>query len=397
LAQAAPLTNEAILAELNRVRTDPVAYADWLERSRAYYQNTVLSWPGQPRLQTVEGSLALDDALAQLRQMASLPPLVASPGLTQAATDHAQDLIQSRRFTSQGSDGSTPEERVHRYGMPAGVVQELLSQAVPEPAAIVASWVVDDGNPSRSYRQAVLRPDWNYAGLRCQPQGNLALCVTLLATAYTEASGNPDAQPEGESVDPFTQPLTPELLRELAAGVVAETNQVRTDPAGYAAKLAALRPYYEGDLVKIPGQPAIRTVEGVAALDEAIAALNSPPPVSALRVSPGLNQAAADHANDIGPRGGVGHAGTDDSLPGERIQRYGTLPPNQRWGENISYGPPTLAEWHVMQLLIDDNVPDRGHRQAMLRPEYQLTGSACAPHAIFRIVCVVTYASAYEE
>ena len=50
-----------------------------------------------------------------------------------------------------------------------------------------------------------------------------------------------------------------------------------------------------------------------------------------------------------------------------------------------------------MQLLVDDDVRDRGHREAMLRPNYQLTGSACAPHAVFRIVCVITYASEYEE
>ena len=198
--------------------------------------------------------------------------------------------------------------------------------------------------------------------------------------------------------DPFTQPLTPEILTTLAIDIIAETNQVRTDPVGYAAKLEDLRPYYQDRIVKIPGQPAVATEEGVTALDEAIADLKKRTPMSALATSSGLNQSAADHAQDIGSGGGFSHYGRDGSKPMERAQRYGIVPPGEQVGENISYGPPTLAEWHVIQLLVDDNVPSRAHREAMLRTRYQLGGAACAPHTTeFRIVCVVLYASDYEE
>jgi len=202
---------------------------------------------------------------------------------------------------------------------------------------------------------------------------------------------------EGAGGDPFSEPLTTENLEALARQIIVETNLVRRDPVGYAAKLKALRPYYQGRLVRIPGQPIVETVEGVAALDEAIADLERRSPLTALTTVSGLNQAATDHAMDIGPRGATGHIGDDGTVPLERVGRYGTVPPGNRLGENISFGPPTLAEWHVVQLLVDDNVPQRGHRNALLNPRYQFTGTACAPHAAFRIVCVITYASDYRE
>lgn len=49
-----------------------------------------------------------------------------------------------------------------------------------------------------------------------------------------------------------------------------------------------------------------------------------------------LAVAARDHANDIGPKGIVGHSGSDGSTMTDRIERYG------EWmghvGENISFG-----------------------------------------------------------
>lgn len=36
LAQAVPISTDAILAEMNRLRQNPAAYADWLERTRGY-------------------------------------------------------------------------------------------------------------------------------------------------------------------------------------------------------------------------------------------------------------------------------------------------------------------------------------------------------------------------
>ena len=60
---------------------------------------------------------------------------------------------------------------------------------------------------------------------------------------------------------------------ELEEAVLREMNLLRRDPRAYAAKLLALRPSYHGNrILRGPDEPAIATVEGVAALDEAVRA-----------------------------------------------------------------------------------------------------------------------------
>ncbi|MEL7520089.1 MAG: CAP domain-containing protein, partial [Cyanobacteria bacterium J06553_1] len=102
---------------------------------------------------------------------------------------------------------------------------------------------------------------------------------------------------------------------------------------------------------------------------------------------------------DLGAKGMTGYYGSDSSDPFVRMNRYGSWDhaPGSVAGENISYGQAMLAKWHLIQLLVDDNVPSRGHREALLKPNYTRIGAACEAHAEYRIVCVMTYASDYRE
>ncbi|MEB3212156.1 MAG: CAP domain-containing protein [Leptolyngbyaceae bacterium] len=395
LAQHTTFSSEDVWVEINRLRSNPSAYADWLESTRHYYDGTILRWPGMPPIQTFEGRDALERAVDVLRRTQPLPPLELTSGLSQAASDHVQDLSQSGRLSLRGSDGSTTEDRVRRYGNYEGRLLEIVSQGVHDPKAMVAALVVDDGNARRTNQHMLLQPEFRYAGISCIPDRPGVLCVANVASRYQE---NSDVRPvvgssDNETTDPFTEALTPERLATLAAEIVDETNQLRRNPVEYAARMAALYDYYEGNIVRIPGQPAVEVTEGLPALEEAIEALERADSAPMLTSSPVLTQGATDHARDIGPSGNVGHYGSDGSAPIQRVSRYGVFPPNSLIGETISFGPPTLAEWHVFQLLIDDGVPDRSHRKALLNAEYRLAGVACEPHAIFRIVCVSVYAS----
>ena len=180
----------------------------------------------------------------------------------------------------------------------------------------------------------------------------------------------------------------------LALEIHTETNLVRSDPAAYAGHLETLLPSFEGNLLERPGRPLLRTEEGPAAVREAIAALQGRRPVPVLSWSKGLAAAAEDHVQDQGPIGGLEHRGTDGSDPARRAERRG------RWlggiGENIAYGD-NPARQVVIQLLVDDGVPDRGHRNNILDPRWQVEGVACGPHREYRQVCVMDYAVGYEE
>jgi uncharacterized protein YkwD len=189
------------------------------------------------------------------------------------------------------------------------------------------------------------------------------------------------------------RPPEPDWAR-LAREIHSETNLVRRDPVGYATHLEAMLPRFEGSLLERPGRPMLRTEEGPFAVQEAIAVLRARAPVPELRWSDGLAAAAADHVKDQGPIGGLEHYGSDGSDPARRAERRG------RWitamAENIAYGD-NPARQVVIQLLVDDGVPDRGHRNNILNPQWGVEGVACGPHRDYGQICVMDYAVRYVE
>ncbi|MBD1910136.1 MULTISPECIES: CAP domain-containing protein [unclassified Leptolyngbya] len=197
----------------------------------------------------------------------------------------------------------------------------------------------------------------------------------------------------------FTAVSTVNYLSTVEREIVAETNRLRAEPSRYADELENLRSYFDGNLLRLPGLPPIETVEGVAAVDEAIAALRDTAPLPVLTPSPGMSHAARDHVRDLGSLGADGHYGSDGSTPFDRLNRYGSweAAPGSQAGENLSYSPINVARWHVMQWIVDDGVSNRGHRQAILRQNYRYTGISCGEHTVYGTMCSMTYASDFIE
>ena len=183
-------------------------------------------------------------------------------------------------------------------------------------------------------------------------------------------------------------------LTELEAELVREHNTARTDPAAYADLLEERLQYFDGNLLRLPGQIALVTREGRAAVEEAIRFLRRARPLPPLGPSRAMSRAARDHVRDQGPSGQIGHGGTDGSGPGDRLERYGIW--SGRWAENISYGHGD-ARHIVIQLVVDDAVPDRGHRANIFHSGLFVLGVACGRHAAYGAMCVIDYAGDYEE
>ena len=180
----------------------------------------------------------------------------------------------------------------------------------------------------------------------------------------------------------------------MAGQMLKETNLARTAPQRYAQYLRDQRRQFLGRSYRVPGSAnLVLTTEGVAALDEAIRFLQKQAPLPPLSWSPGLAEAAADLVRDEGLNGETGHTGSQSGDMRQRIERHGTW--RSRIAENIGYGPET-ARLMVMDLIIDDGVPGRGHRANIFNPSFKVAGAACGPHPSFRQMCVMEFAVGFR-
>lgn len=168
--------------------------------------------------------------------------------------------------------------------------------------------------------------------------------------------------------------------------VLDRINHVRQDPGGYAERLRQLRPRFVGKTMYLPGHDrGLVTQEGVAALDEAIAFLERQTPLPPLGRAQLLALAAQDHVATQGVLGTRGHYSPDGSSPGDRVARRGG---GRLVGEEISYGYAD-AEDVVRQLVIDDGVADRGHRELLFHRELRYAGIGCGSHSRYGHMCVI--------
>ncbi|MEM6599177.1 MAG: CAP domain-containing protein [Cyanobacteria bacterium P01_C01_bin.69] len=174
--------------------------------------------------------------------------------------------------------------------------------------------------------------------------------------------------------------------------IVEEHNRVRQDPQSYIPVLEAYlaRMTEDGYIIHGCGRDCVLTTrEGRVAVEEAIAFLRQQPAVGPLAISSPVARAAKSHAQD--QRGGaMGHVSSDGTSFLQRLSRFGVR--SAGIGENIAYGAQT-AEQVVMNLIVDDGVPDRGHRTNIFAPQWTMAGTGCGDHAGYRTVCVINYAT----
>ena len=167
--------------------------------------------------------------------------------------------------------------------------------------------------------------------------------------------------------------------------VLAEINQARANPQAYARELrhAQMREARYGE----EGYGVTR--DDPEAVDEAIDFLMRQPPLPPLTADSRLSAAARVHVSRQGRTGEVGH-GAPGAL-GYRIQAQGLWAGLE--AESISYGQRSPQDV-VRQLVVDSDVPDRGHRKDMFGQAFQAAGVACGPHVQWGAMCVIDYAGA---
>lgn len=97
---------------------------------------------------------------------------------------------------------------------------------------------------------------------------------------------------------------------------------------------------------------------------------------------------------DIGPKGLVQHESSDGTSVKERLKRYGKIV--TCYGENLSFHCETAIEV-VLQLLVDDGVPNRGHRENLFNDDFRVCGIFSGEHKDFDTMSCIDYTAAFVK
>ncbi len=229
----APSTLEPkILSEINRVRTNPQGYAQWLKAQKQYYDGIWLRLPGEKPIRTNKGRKALNEAIAILQKQPPLPALAISEQTAAGATSELENFATANNI------------QYFSYGRTTAV-------------GIVMGLVVDDLFPDRRRRNSLLSPEAENTGVVCKPDPRYA---KVCAIAYSDsaianiAEAKPDATvtTDSEIADLPDTATTPEPTPEPQA--------TPATPASEAAD-TAVGELPEPPQLQVPPTPAVSSEE----------------------------------------------------------------------------------------------------------------------------------------
>jgi uncharacterized protein YkwD len=166
------ISSTAVLRELNLARENPKLYANFAAESRPFH--------------LIEGGRAVDEAIRFLNKARPLPPLTLSPGMCRAAADHCSEQIAGQ-LGHDGSDRSSPGDRISRYGGWSTTWGENISYSQKTARGVVLALIIDDGVRSRGHRKNIFNPKFNYAGAASGPHARYrTVCTIDLAGGFAE-------------------------------------------------------------------------------------------------------------------------------------------------------------------------------------------------------------------
>ena len=183
---------DAVLAEINRLRADPAGYAADLREYRSRIRGKVVFDADDNVVEmSIEGTRAVDDAIAALERAVPVARLRSGDILDAAAADHAGWQASSGEIGHQAR-GRGPGERVMARGG-GRFVSEVISYGQRSPRDVVRQLVVDDGVASRGHRHLLLTGHYRFAGVGCDSHPRWgAMCAIKLAD---QPDGSPPPPP----------------------------------------------------------------------------------------------------------------------------------------------------------------------------------------------------------
>jgi uncharacterized protein YkwD len=177
-----------VILEMNKVRSNPKKYAELYIKTRLqYYNNTIYQDPNELPLNTVEGAHAAQECYEYLSKAPKAQLLRSSIGLYRAAKDHVQDQSKTGAVGHEGSDGSSPFDRIKRYGKNYTMAGENIAYQPSTAREIVVGLLIDDGIASRGHRDNIMHKNYNKVGVATGPHEEYGvMCVIEYAKDFQE-------------------------------------------------------------------------------------------------------------------------------------------------------------------------------------------------------------------
>jgi uncharacterized protein YkwD len=176
-----------VIVELNLARSNPRNYAQFLVDYKKHYAGKYIYIAGQTQMVTREGVSAVDEAIRYLQSIRPVPVLKISRGLSLAAKAHVEQQGPDGLTGHQGSDGSSPDERMNRFGQWKKAFGENIEYGNWTARRIVMHLIIDDGVKDRGHRKNIFKPYYGVVGVAFgSHQSYSYMCVMDFAGSYIE-------------------------------------------------------------------------------------------------------------------------------------------------------------------------------------------------------------------
>ncbi len=174
-----------VVRELNAVRSNPSGYAVFAKEVLQLFKGDLLQYPGEISIRTNEGKEAVQECYEFLMAAVPIDTLRPSRGMSLAAKDHVEDQGETESTGHTGNDGSSPFDRIERYGQWQSTAGENIDYGNNIARRIVLSLLIDDGVASRGHRKNIFNPAFKVVGVACGPHKMYRhMCVMTLSGGF---------------------------------------------------------------------------------------------------------------------------------------------------------------------------------------------------------------------
>lgn len=173
----------------------------------------------------------------------------------------------------------------------------------------------------------------------------------------------------------------------IRAEVIAEVNRIRTNPKSYIPLLEHCLENFDGNILTRPEKDeCIETQEGPAPFKEAIEFLKNQRPIPEITFDEEASKVAEEYAQYLSKNPEQNE--DDESKLDERCQKY--LEYDFAISECIDYGG-TNGKEVILNLLVDDGVLDRTHRENLFSTKFGYYGVGVGTHPEYEFCTVIDY------